>query len=313
MREVSRRNQAVPEGDDVGERKRASERGTESFAGVFANRESNIRHVWCEMVTPRAWNLCPRPPVHDAMWDIALRVTREYQPVASLYMRFCLCPVFSSGRGLLNPPGRFMYCLALRVVFLFTALTLAFGSSTCCPDVDPKPAKPIIAIISGSNPPNPSSCSSAGGGGGGGGTSRGGGGGTSRGVAAPTLVPLRRRWRNLPFERTEKRLRLPRARRPRPLSAVYLYYRFGFCFHPFAIARLCPYRRGRRGGGVRPISASVAAPVATVAIDRSAELVVLGRAPAVASHDDARTRRCGGGVSRGFGGGCGGRGVAGLE
>ena len=111
------------------------------------------------------------------MWDIALRVTREYQPVASLYMRFCLCPVFSSGRGLLNPPGRFMYCLALRVVFLFTALTLAFGSSTCCPDVDPKPAKPIIAIISGSNPPNPSSCSSAGGGGGGGGTSRGGGGG----------------------------------------------------------------------------------------------------------------------------------------
>ena len=186
------------------------------------------------------------------MWDIALRVTREYQPVASLYMRFCLCPVFSSGRGLLNPPGRFMYCLALRVVFLFTALTLAFGSSTCCPDVDPKPAKPIIAIISGSNPPNPSSCSSAGGGGGGGGTSRGGGGGTSRGVAAPTPRPPPAAVAEPPVRAHRETPPPPPARRPRPLSAVYLYYRFGFCFHPFAIARLCPYRRGRRGGRGAP-------------------------------------------------------------
>ena len=81
-----------------------------------------------------------------------------------------LDPVRSSGSGLLNPPGRFMYCLALLVVFLCTALALELGSSTCFPCVllnPPKPRAPSSFASSGSIPASSGRDRSGRGGGGG--------------------------------------------------------------------------------------------------------------------------------------------------
>mmetsp|Transcript_3783 Transcript_3783/g.16043 ORF Transcript_3783/g.16043 Transcript_3783/m.16043 type:complete len:264 (-) Transcript_3783:170-961(-) len=79
-----------------------------------------------------------------------------------------------------------MYWRALRVVFLRTALTLAFGSSTCFPAVEPKPPKPIKAIISASASSGGGGGASLGGGGGGGTSSRRAGGGGTEETPRPS-------------------------------------------------------------------------------------------------------------------------------
>ena len=66
----------------------------------------------------------------------------------SCQSRRTVSPVFSAGRGRLNPPLLFMYCRALRVCLAFTAPALAASSSTCLPCVVSKPkGMPMVAII----------------------------------------------------------------------------------------------------------------------------------------------------------------------
>jgi len=69
--------------------------------------------------------------------------------------------VFSLGNGLLKPPGRFMYCLASRLVFLNTPETFAFGSFTCLFCVVSNPEKPMSFAICAASSSSKSSLSSA--------------------------------------------------------------------------------------------------------------------------------------------------------